>query len=121
MLIIGSGSLTHNLYELRMSGGKQQPAEYAVEFQRWIYEKIVADDVAALLDYRRGAPHAVRAHPTEEHFLPLFVALGAAGGAGAARRINDEMTYGALAMDAYVFEASAPRTSGAAGPGALSG
>ena len=121
VLVIGSGSLTHNLYELRMSGGKQQPAEYAVEFQRWIYEKIVADDVAALLDYRRGAPHAVRAHPTEEHFLPLFVALGAAGGVGAARRINDEMTYGALAMDAYVFEASAPRTSGAAGPGALSG
>jgi len=107
VLIIGSGSLTHNLYEFRLSAGKQPPQDYAVQFQRWIYETILAGDVAALIDYRRRAPHAVRAHPTEEHFLPLFVALGAAGGAGAARRINDEMTFGALAMDAYVFEPAA--------------
>jgi len=104
-----------------MSAGQQQPEDYAVEFQRWIYDNIMADNVPALLDYRRRAPHAVRAHPTEEHFLPLFVPLGAAGGAGSARRINDEMTYGALAMDAYVFEPSPARGQGAVGAGAVSG
>jgi 4,5-DOPA dioxygenase extradiol len=112
VLIIGSGSLTHNLYELRMTATKPTTAPYAVAFQRWVYEAINANDVAALLDYRRLAPEAVRAHPTDEHFLPLFVALGAAGDSVSARRVNDEITYGALAMDAYLFEAGG-RAAGA--------
>jgi 4,5-DOPA dioxygenase extradiol len=101
VLIVGSGSLTHNLRELRMSGGAPEP--YAVEFQDWVHNAVSANDVAALLDYRRRAPQAVRAHPTDEHLLPLFVALGAAGDSDSARRINDEITYGALAMDTYAF------------------
>jgi 4,5-DOPA dioxygenase extradiol len=104
VLIIGSGSLTHNLYELRMSAAKPVVEPYAVAFQQWVYHAINANDIAALLDYRRVAPQAVRAHPTDEHFLPLFVALGAAGSAVSARRVNDEITFGALAMDAYLFE-----------------
>jgi 4,5-DOPA dioxygenase extradiol len=103
VLIIGSGSLTHNLYELRMTATKPATEPYAVAFQRWVYEAINANDIAALLDYRRLAPEAVRAHPTDEHFLPLFVALGAAGDLVSARRVNDEITFGALAMDAYLF------------------
>ena len=101
VLIVGSGSLTHNLRELSMSAA--EPQAYAVEFQDWVHNAINASDVAALLEYRRRAPQAVRAHPTDEHLLPLFVALGAAGDSDAARRINDEITYGALAMDAYMF------------------
>lgn len=101
VLIVGSGSLTHNLRELHMSGARPEP--YAVEFQDWVYNAVGANDVAALLDYRRRAPQAARAHPTDEHLLPLFVALGAAGDSDSARRINDEITYGALAMDAYAF------------------
>ena len=104
VLVIGSGSLTHNLYELRLRGGPVETAPYAREFQQWVYDKAVANDVEALPNYRRLTPHAERAHPTEEHFLPFFVALGASDGARSARRINDEMTYGALAMDAYVFD-----------------
>ena len=103
VLIIGSGSLTHNLRELRMNRGKPVAEPYAVEFQEWVYQAVNTNDIAALLDYRRLAPEAVRAHPTDEHFLPFFVALGAAGESPAARRVNDEMTYGALAMDAYLF------------------
>ena len=65
---------------------------------------IEAKDVAAVLDYRRLAPDAVRAHPTDEHLLPLFVALGAAGACANARRLVEEVTYGVIAMDTYVFE-----------------
>ena len=112
VLIIGSGSLTHNLRELRMTATKPAAEPYALAFQQWVYQAVNANDIAALLDYRRLAPEAARAHPTEEHFLPFFVALGAAGGSVSARRVNDEITYGALAMDAYLF-GSAEQTAGA--------
>lgn len=102
VLILASGSLTHNLSEFR--GRTPQVAPYVREFQQWMKEAIDRKDVAALLDYRRLAPHAVRAHPTDEHLLPLFVALGAAGTSGTARRITEEVTFGVIAMDAYVFE-----------------
>lgn len=112
VLIIGSGSLTHNLRELRMSAGQSVTQPYAAAFQEWVYQAVNTDDVAALLEYRRLAPEAVRAHPTDEHFLPFFVALGAAGDSVSARRVNNEITYGALAMDAYLF-ASKERRAGA--------
>ena len=103
VLIIASGSLTHNLRELRMSAAKPATEPYAVEFQEWVYQAVNTNDIAALLDYRRLAPAGVRAHPTDEHFLPFFVALGAAGGSASARRVNNEITFGVLAMDAYLF------------------
>jgi 4,5-DOPA dioxygenase extradiol len=101
VLIIGSGSLTHNLYEFRARATGVEP--YVREFQDWMKTRIDAHDVGALLDYRRLAPSAVRAHPTDEHLLPLFVALGAAGAGVPSRRITEEVTYGVIAMDAYVF------------------
>jgi 4,5-DOPA dioxygenase extradiol len=60
-------------------------------------------DVDALLDYRRRAPHAERAHPTQEHFLPLLVALGASHEAEAAQVIAGDITYGVLSMESYVW------------------
>jgi 4,5-DOPA dioxygenase extradiol len=101
VLIAGSGSLTHNLYEFR--GRATQIAPYVRQFQDWMKAALEARDVQALLDYRERAPDAVRAHPTDEHLLPLFVALGAAGAGDGARRITDEVTYGVIAMDSYVF------------------
>jgi 4,5-DOPA dioxygenase extradiol len=101
VLIVGSGSLTHNLHEFRARPTGTEP--YVREFQQWMKAGIDAHDVAALLDYRRLAPSAARAHPTDEHLLPLFVALGAAGAGAPSRRITDEVTYGVIAMDAYVF------------------
>ena len=66
---------------------------------------VATGDIEALLDYRRLAPHAVQSHPTEEHLLPFYVALGAGGGAaGSAReRVPVGYTYGSLGMDAYLF------------------
>jgi len=76
VLIIGSGSLTHNLYEFR--SGAAQGADYALEFTRWVREAVVANNVDRVRRTLELAPHARRAHPTVEHFLPLLVAIGAA-------------------------------------------
>lgn len=99
VLVMGSGHLTHNLRD-RIRGGR--PLSYAAEFQDWVYNRIAENDFEALADYRSRSPHGVRAHPTDEHFLPLFVALGAAGD-GRPERVFDAIESGALAMDAYLF------------------
>ncbi len=80
------------------------PAPYAKQFQSWVHDRIEAGDHEALIEYRSRAPHAARAHPTDEHFLPLFFALGAAGTASRPARVYDAIEGGALAMDAYAFE-----------------
>ena len=101
VLIIGSGHMTHNLRDWARGSGKPQP--YAREFRDWVREKMEKRDLEALTDYRSLAPHAARAHPTEEHFLPLFFALGASGHQGSPERIYDGIEGGVLAMDSYVF------------------
>jgi 4,5-DOPA dioxygenase extradiol len=101
VLLIGSGHMTHNLRD-RSDG---EPAPYALDFQSWVKEKIDAHDLGSLENYRALNSHGARAHPTDEHFLPLFVALGAAGAAYRAERLYDGIEMGALAMDAYRFDA----------------
>ncbi|TWI55593.1 4,5-DOPA dioxygenase extradiol [Pseudomonas duriflava] len=106
VLLIGSGSLTHNLSDFRRQTGAA-PA-YVTAFQRWIQERLRAGDIAALLDYRQQAPDSVRAHPSDEHLLPLFVALGAAEGAGDNVKVHfSEIAYQVLAMDLYSFSRQA--------------
>jgi 4,5-DOPA dioxygenase extradiol len=100
VLVVGSGSLTHNLYEFRQH---VRDPEYAQHFVDWIRDAVAARDVEALVDYRRRAPHAERAHPTEEHYLPLLVAVGASTGAETARLVEGGMTYGVLSMDSFAF------------------
>jgi 4,5-DOPA dioxygenase extradiol len=101
VLVMGSGSLTHNLREI----GQTDPnnTRYALEFTAWIRRHVQARDLSALTDYRRHAPHAERAHPTEEHFLPLLVAVGASDDDDAVDVIEGGMTYGVLSMESYVF------------------
>jgi 4,5-DOPA dioxygenase extradiol len=101
VLIIGSGSLTHNLREI----GHTDPnnTRYAIEFTAWVREHLKNRDVDSLVDYRRRAPHALRAHPTEEHFLPLLVALGASDDKDIVDVIEGGTTYGVLSMESYVF------------------
>ena len=101
VLIIGSGHLTHNLRD--WSRGQGAPAPYAREFQAWVFEKLKEKDVESLVDYRSRSQHGVRAHPTDEHFLPLFFALGAAAEKAKPQRVYDAIDSGVLAMDAYVF------------------
>ena len=103
VLIVGSGHLTHNLRDWFAGGGKPGEKNYAHEFQSWMFEQIKARDRDALLAYRDVAPHAVRAHPSEEHLLPLFVVLGAAGADYHVERKFSGFEGDVLAMDAYIF------------------
>ena len=103
VLIIGSGGIVHNLGQLNWSGGGE-PEAWAYQFAEWMAERVAANDTHALLDYRREAPNASRSHPTEEHLMPFYVALGAGSSEGiAGKRIPLGFTYGSLGMDAYHF------------------
>ena len=101
VLIIGSGHMTHNLRDWARGAGKPEP--YAREFSEWVRSALENRDYEALVDYRSRSPHGARAHPTEEHFLPLFFAVGAAPEHAKPERIYDAIDSGVLAMDAYVF------------------
>ena len=107
VLIVGSGHLTHNLRDWMQSRGQTAHVPYAQKFQGWVFDRLAAHDVDALTRYRQEAPDAARAHPTEEHFMPLFVALGAAGEDAESERLFAGFEGNALAMDAYRF---GPRT-----------
>jgi 4,5-DOPA dioxygenase extradiol len=104
VLVLGSGSLTHNLGEFRQHRGDRAPPPWVVEFADWIADKIACGSIDDLLDYRRRTPHAERNHPTDEHLLPLFFALGAAGPGAYGARVHTSNAYGVLAMDAYAFD-----------------
>lgn len=100
VLLIGSGSITHNLGELDWQAGPEQIEPWAQAFRDWIVAQLESQNTAALQDYRRQAPHAVRNHPSDEHLLPLFFAEGAGG---QFRVEHSGFTLGALGMDIYSF------------------
>ena len=104
VLVIGSGSITHNLHDFGAGYSAARQAPYVQPFIEWIERKLADGDLDALLDYRRQAPFAERAHPTDEHLLPLFVALGAAAAGPHAQRIDAGIDLGFLAMDIYRFD-----------------
>lgn len=101
ILLIGSGSITHNLGELNWRAGPEVITPWAQAFRDWMVEKLAANDEQALHDYRHLAPNAVRNHPSDEHLLPLFFARGAGGAFSVA---HTGFTYGALGMDIYRFD-----------------
>ena len=107
VLVIGSGHVTHNLRDWMLGREVLRPLPYVTAFRDWLEQKLTADDEEALLAYRERAPGAARAHPTEEHLLPLYVALGAAGAAVKSTRVYQGMEGAALSMDAYEFRQAA--------------
>lgn len=118
VLVIGSGSFTHNLgaafKALRAGQRELDVPDWVRAFTVWMNARLAANDVAALIDYRAQAPFAVENHPTDEHLLPLYVALGAAGHGAAARLMHDSSDFGVLAMTMWQFsQAPAPAMSGA--------
>lgn len=102
ILLIGSGTMTHNQRDIDRSGLRPVP-EWARTFSDWMQERLADRADETILDYRRRAPHATYSHPTEEHLMPLFVALGAATAGLAPRRIHHSFTFSTQAMDAYLF------------------
>ncbi|MCY1254528.1 dioxygenase [Pseudomonas jessenii] len=100
VLLIGSGSITHNLRELDWHAGPESVEPWALAFRDWMIDKLAANDEAALHDYRVQAPNAVRNHPSDEHLLPLYFARAAGGQFSVA---HQGFTMGALGMDIYRF------------------
>jgi 4,5-DOPA dioxygenase extradiol len=109
VLVMGSGSITHNLQRVFAGGLRDVDRAATPEstaFRDWFCQRAAAADWDALLDYRRQAPHAELMHPTDEHLLPLYVAAGAAGPVPGLR-LHASLTFGELGMDAYAFGAQA--------------
>jgi len=105
VLLVGSGSVTHNLRELFADRRPLDapPLPWVHDFAEWLAARLAAGAVDDVLAFERAALHGRRAHPTPDHILPLFVVLGAAGAPPAARRLHASTAYGHLAMDAYAF------------------
>jgi 4,5-DOPA dioxygenase extradiol len=101
VLIVGSGSMTHNLYEFRRHDAGEEP--YVREFTAWVRDAVVRGDVQRLADYERLAPHAARAHPGNDHFLPLLVAVGATAAGEPVQVIDGGVAHGVLSMESYVI------------------
>jgi 4,5-DOPA dioxygenase extradiol len=107
VLVLGSGSITHNLQRVFGGSGKVDVAAAATPestaFRTWWAERTAAADWPALLDWENQAPHAALMHPSSEHLLPFFIAAGAAGEPGPGARLHASLTFGDLGMDAYAF------------------
>jgi 4,5-DOPA dioxygenase extradiol len=80
------------------------PAIWATRFGEWLAAALQERRDEELLAYRERAPDAVRNHPTEEHIVPLFVALGAATPGVPVKRLHSSYAYGVIGMDAYRFD-----------------
>lgn len=113
VLVIGSGSITHNLHDWRRYSEGKPIAPYVQPYIEWVERKLAEGDVAAMLDYRRQAPGAEHAHPTDEHWQPIYVAMGAAGEHFRATRIDAGIDMGFLAMDLYRFDDALPAQAAA--------
>lgn len=110
-LVVGSGSVTHNLRDFVMmsqSGGATP--RYVRQFADWMSEHLSGHHTSDLLQYRRCAPEAARAHPTEEHLLPLYIALGAGGPGASVHRFHAGIDDHVIAMDGYVFSSQGGAT-----------
>jgi 4,5-DOPA dioxygenase extradiol len=111
VLIVGTGSITHNLRRVFEQGlhdkGQAEIAE-SKAFRTWMKDKSAARDWDSLFDYRRLAPHAADMHPSDEHLLPWYVAAGAGGRDASPLRLHESVTHGVLGMDTYAF---GPRAS----------
>lgn len=98
VLLVGSGGFVHNLREIEFDS-RDVPG-WARQFADWAHSRVAEGDWEALFEYRRQAPDAARAHPTDDHWLPLYFAGGAGG---AARRLHDSYSHGSLSMACYGF------------------
>lgn len=99
ILILGSGSATHNLREMGRSG------PHVTEFEQWLCSAVTAGRTEDLLRWEELAPHAKRNHPTPEHLLPLFAPLGAAGTGAPGAVLNRVFEYSSLSMATSVWGA----------------
>jgi 4,5-DOPA dioxygenase extradiol len=104
ILIVGSGHATHNLRDWMVHRRAPSPLPYVAAFAEWLAQSLADDDRESLAHWRERGPEASRAHPSDEHFLPVLVALAAAGRHPRVARVHRDVVDGALAMDAFRFD-----------------
>lgn len=103
VLILGSGALTHNLSAYRGQSIDTEAPRWVTEFTDWVNQHLTAGKYDSLLEYRTQAPYGQQNHPTEEHLMPLFVAIAAGGDMPKVDHIHASYEYGVIAMDTYSF------------------
>jgi len=104
VLIIASGGAVHNLRAVEWNG-TQAPA-WAKEFDDWLHDRLTAGEVDRLIGYRTEIRSGSLSHPSEDHLLPLYVALGAASVTDAkAKPLHRSFAHGSLSMAAYEWAA----------------
>lgn len=103
ILIIGSGGLVHNLRLLGEDSG--EPVPWAAAFDEWISEQLTTWNLRALFEYDKKAPCAREAVPPygNEHFVPLFYAMGASDGERTAKKLFQSYQYGSLSLNCWMF------------------
>ncbi len=101
VLILGTGAATHPLQAA--VPGIDRPAAWVERFDRWLGDAVMTHDLPALLAWRR-APEARQVHPTDEHLLPLFACLGAAGEQPRVHELHHSWTWHVLSMACWRWD-----------------
>jgi 4,5-DOPA dioxygenase extradiol len=104
VLVIGSGGAVHPLGDPAVALGEGEPTgAWAVAFNDWLNRAVTDGDRTSLVRYRELATSAAHAQPYPDHFMPLLVALGAAGPGAKGTVIHQSWYWGNLGMGAYEF------------------
>jgi 4,5-DOPA dioxygenase extradiol len=105
VLIIGSGGTVHNLRALKMMGDTGEIDQWAIEFDDWLAHQLTNWSLESLFKYDSLAPNANLAVPPygNEHFVPIFYAMGAADNEKTAKLIHRSFRYGNLSHSAWQF------------------
>ncbi|GAB4349530.1 MAG: class III extradiol ring-cleavage dioxygenase [Gammaproteobacteria bacterium] len=101
ILVLGSGGVVHNLRAMAPEG--TPPEAWARSFDEWIWDRLRSRELHALFRFAEKAEYAAEAHPTDEHLMPLFLAMGTGWSEGGVRRIHHGFSYGNISMAAYAF------------------
>ncbi len=103
VLLMGSGGAVHNLEKLVWHGKMSEGEKWAQEFESWLIQKLLEKDVEAIVRFEETAPAALLAHPTNEHLLPIYFAIGAALESDVAFPIYRGIEYGSLSMLSFAL------------------
>ncbi|CAN6458433.1 unnamed protein product [Victoria cruziana] len=101
VLVMGSGSATHNLRTMMPDG--TPPSKWAIDFDTWLKDSLLNGRYEDVNDYLNKAPYAKMAHPWPDHFYPLHVAMGAAGEEAKAELLHHSWTNGSMSYASYRF------------------
>ena len=104
VLLIGSGSLTHNLHSAQWRNPQAAEPAWVSDFADWTERAVTGGQTDELLAYRKNAPFAAENHPTDEHLMPFFFALGAGSDDVPGRRLHTACELATIRLDAYAFD-----------------